>query len=78
MEAHNLKRTLFGRPSPYVKVSLRPGRMQRKAWRSHHGAIGKTRCQVNTTEPSWSNEVGDPRSTVYNNVEMSSDCNSSC
>lgn len=57
MEAHNLKRTLFGRPCPYVKVGLRPGRMQRKAWRSHHGQIGKTRCQVNTTEPSWSNEV---------------------
>jgi hypothetical protein len=58
MEARNLKRNLFGRPCPYVKVSLRPGRMQRKAWRSHHGPIGKTCSQVNTTEPSWSDEVG--------------------
>jgi hypothetical protein len=60
MEARNLKRTLFGRPSPYVKVNLRPGRMQRKALRSHHGTIAKTSCQANTTEPSWSDEVSLP------------------
>ena len=57
MEATNLKRTIFGRPSPYVKINLRPGRMQRKAWRLHHGLVGKTTCQPHTTEPSWSEEV---------------------
>lgn len=57
MKARNLKRTLFGRPSPYVKISLRPGRMQRKTFRAHHGSVGKTRCQANTTEPYWPGEV---------------------
>lgn len=57
MEANNLKRTIFGRPSPYVKVNLRPGRMQRKACRLHHGPIGKTSYRSHTTEPSWRDEV---------------------
>ncbi|XP_028415396.1 E3 ubiquitin-protein ligase HECW2-like [Dendronephthya gigantea] len=70
MEAHNLKRTLFGRPCPYVKVGLRPGRMQRKAWRSHHGQIGKTRCQVNTTEPSWSDEIFEFKASIWDILEV--------
>lgn len=57
LQANGLKKNIFGRPSPYVKLSIMPSRRHLRSWKQHHGQIAKTSSQTNTTNPKWNSEV---------------------
>lgn len=57
LNAHGLKKNIFGKPSPYVKLSIMPSRRHRRSWKQYHGQIAKTSSQSNTINPVWANEV---------------------
>ncbi|EDO49381.1 predicted protein [Nematostella vectensis] len=56
LQAEGLKKNIFGRPSPYVKLSIIPSRRHFRSWKHHHGQIAKTSSQSNTIDPDWRNE----------------------
>lgn len=58
LQANGLKKNIFGRPSPYVKLSIMPSRRHLRSWKQHHGQIAKTSSETNTISPRWTNEVG--------------------
>ena len=57
IQANGLKKNIFGKPSPYVKLSIMPSRRHLRSWKQHHGQIAKTSSQTNTINPKWSSEV---------------------
>lgn len=56
LQANGLKKNIFGRPSPYVKLSIMPSRRHLRSWKQHHGQIAKTSSETNTISPRWTNE----------------------
>lgn len=56
LQANGLKKNIFGKPSPYVKLSIMPSRRHLRSWKQHHGQIAKTSFQTNTINPKWSSE----------------------
>lgn len=57
LQADGLKKSIFGKPSPYVKLSIMPSRRHLRSWKQHHGQIAKTSFQTNTINPNWTSEV---------------------
>ena len=57
LRAIGLKKGIFGKPSPYVKLSIIPSRRHHLSWKQHHGQIAKTSSQNNTINPLWVGEV---------------------
>ncbi|KAJ7375609.1 hypothetical protein OS493_040078, partial [Desmophyllum pertusum] len=57
LQANGLKKNIFGKPSPYVKLSIMPSRRHLRSWKQHHGQIAKTSSQTNTINPKWSSEA---------------------
>ena len=57
LQADGLKKSIFGKPSPYVKLSIMPSRRHLRSWKQHHGQIAKTLFQTNTINPNWTSEV---------------------
>ncbi|XP_067021713.1 E3 ubiquitin-protein ligase HECW2-like isoform X1 [Acropora muricata] len=56
LQADGLKKSIFGKPSPYVKLSIMPSRRHLRSWKQHHGQIAKTSFQTNTINPNWTSE----------------------
>ncbi|XP_031568245.1 E3 ubiquitin-protein ligase HECW2-like [Actinia tenebrosa] len=56
LAAFGLKKNIFGKPSPYVKLSVIPSRRHFRSWKHHHGQIAKTSSQSHTINPNWQNE----------------------
>ena len=59
LQASGLKKNIFGKPSPYVKLSIMPSRRHLRSWKQHHGQIAKTSSQTNTINPKWNSEVSE-------------------
>ncbi|KAK3702896.1 hypothetical protein QZH41_014166, partial [Actinostola sp. cb2023] len=56
LSAFGVKKNIFGKPSPYVKLSVIPSRRHFRSWKHHHGQIAKTSSQSHTIDPNWQNE----------------------
>lgn len=57
LKATDLKRSFFGKPNPYVKISILPRVRHLAASQMHHGQQIKTNTLQNTIEPNWEKEV---------------------
>lgn len=66
-----MKKNIFGKPSPYVKLSIMPSRRHLRSWKQHHGQIAKTSSQTNTINPKWSSEVS---SVMYSSHAVGGKC----